>query len=82
MIPTKDNLSRCGVVYSGSFCFGGYGKEKSINHLFLKYDFFGSIWTHVLHWLGISHVLPADICTDAMKFGGSRFLIKDICHYF
>lgn len=72
-ISTKQNLAYRGIVHSGSLCYGGCEKEKSINHLFLEYDFFGSIWTDILHWLVISYVLPADICTHAMQFGRSCF---------
>jgi len=43
-----------GVISSGSLLFlDGYKMEENLNHLFVECIFTGSIWSSVLHWLGI-----------------------------
>lgn len=48
---------------------GGCGSNKDIHHLFLHSNFFGSIWTLVLHWLVYVMVIPALIIDHILQFG-------------
>ena len=52
-----------------------------INHLFLKCNFFGSIWHLVQHWLGISIVVPSDIGCHVQQLFGVYAFRKGICSW-
>lgn len=58
-IPTKDNLLRRGIIQSDSLlCVSGCGAEESVDHLFMRCNFFGSILHAIRHWTGIVYVDP------------------------
>jgi len=48
-IYMKDSSFRHGVLSSNSiFCAGGCGVEESVDHIFLGFAFFVSLWSLVL----------------------------------
>jgi hypothetical protein len=60
MLPTKDNLVHRGVLLStDTACVGECDHIESATHLFLHCNVFGSLWSHVWNWLGISSVPSA-----------------------
>jgi len=71
-LPTKDNLHRRHVLDNDAqICVGGCGTSA---HLFLHCNLFGSIWNHILRWLGVSAVLPYDVANHFNQlsfFGGA-----------
>jgi len=50
-------------------CSRGWRWEEYINDLFLRCDFFGIIWAHVLRWFEICIVLPYNIRMHVLQFG-------------
>jgi len=48
---------------------GGCGEMKTSSHLFLHCTIFGSVWYHILRWLGLAAVLPCDATSHFYQFG-------------
>jgi hypothetical protein len=68
-LSTKDNLVRRNVLsHNEAVCVSGCGRIESATHLFLDCDVFGSLWSHVWLWLGISSVTPGDIQQHFFQF--------------
>jgi len=69
-IPTSNNLLRRGSLQNQQqLCADGCGSNEDINHLFLHFNLFGSIWTSVLQWLGYVTVIHAFIYDHLHQFG-------------
>jgi len=61
-LPTKNNLLRRGVLQAtDTVCTTGCGQLETASHLFLGCAVYGSLWSLVLHWLGISSVLHGEL---------------------
>ena len=61
-LPTKANLVHRGVLLStDAACVGGCDHIESTTHLFLHCNVFGSLWSHVWNWLGISSVPSGEL---------------------
>ena len=61
-LPTKDILCRCGVLLDeDSPCVCGCGGVKSVHHLFLNCNIFGSLWYLFHDWVGVLSVDPNSI---------------------
>jgi len=68
-LPTKDNLFRRRVLdVDAQICVGGCGLVETASHLFLHCHLFGSVWYHILRWVGVSAVLPSDVTSPFIKF--------------
>jgi hypothetical protein len=68
-LPTKDNLVHRGVLLStNAACVGGCGDSESATHLFLHCNIFGSLWSLVTNWLGISYVSSAELRSHFIQF--------------
>jgi hypothetical protein len=68
-LPTKNNLLRRGVIQAtDTDCTTGCGELETVTHLFLGCDTYGSLWSYVLHWLGISSVLHGDLRHHFVQF--------------
>jgi len=68
-LPTKDNLVRQRVLsLDDAACVSRCGSQETANHLFLECDVFGSIWSQVWLWLGISSVSHDDIVQHFTQF--------------
>jgi len=69
---------RRGVILSDSaLCSDGCGEEETINHLFLKCEFFGNIWRLLHQWLDISTVVPSDMGCHAQQYFGAHAFNKE-----
>ncbi|GAU10297.1 hypothetical protein TSUD_420400, partial [Trifolium subterraneum] len=54
-LPTKDNLANRGIItLEAQSCVAGCGALESAQHLFISCSTFGSLWTSVRSWLGVS----------------------------
>ena len=61
-LPTKDNLSRWGVIHGNALtCVAGCGASETALHLFLNCDISSGLWADVQLWLGIFSVTPSEI---------------------
>ncbi|GAU30513.1 hypothetical protein TSUD_18930 [Trifolium subterraneum] len=74
---TKDNLvARNIILPDASFCVGGCGEPKTVNHLFLSCPAFAPLWLLVCSWLHInavaSEVLQVHFTQFVACLGGSR----------
>jgi hypothetical protein len=68
-IPTKSNLVRRQVLQHGSnVCVSGCGVPETVDHLFLACNLFGSVWSLICNWLGISFVCPGSITDHFLHF--------------
>jgi hypothetical protein len=68
-LPTKDNLLRRRVLsHNEVACVAGCGNRETAKHLFLDCDFFGSLWSHIWGWLGISSVSADDLNQHFFQF--------------
>jgi len=69
-LPTKDNLFRRHVIaFDAQSCVGGCGEVETSSHLFFHCNLFGSVWNHILRWLGLSAVWPYDVANHYYQFG-------------
>lgn len=68
-LPTKDNLFRRHVItFDAQNCAGECGEMETSSHLFLHCDFFRSVWTLILRWLGVYSVKPSDAPSHFKQF--------------
>jgi hypothetical protein len=68
-LPTKDNMVRWRVIFQeDATCVSGCGSQETATHLFLGCDVFGSLWSLVWLWLGISSVSPGDLNQHFIQF--------------
>jgi len=68
-LPTKDNLVHRGVLLqTNAACVGGCVDSESATHLFLHCNVFGSLWSLVRNWLGISSVFSGDLRLHFIQF--------------
>jgi len=68
-LPTKDNLfCRHVIAFDAQSCVGGCGEVETSSHLFFHCNLFGSVWNHILRWLGLSAVWPYDVANHYYQF--------------
>jgi hypothetical protein len=68
-LPTKDNLFRRRVInFDAQLCIGGCGEVESSSHLLFHCKLFGSVWNHILRWMGCIAVLPLDAQSHYYQF--------------
>jgi len=60
VIPTKDNILRCGLLLISDRCPLCGVEEESVRHLFFECRISWRIWGMCLKWLGLSSVLHRD----------------------
>jgi len=66
---TKDNLVHRGVLLStNAACVGGCVDSECATHLFLHCNVFGSLWSLVRNWLGISSASFDDLRLHFIQF--------------
>ncbi|GAU51816.1 hypothetical protein TSUD_368710 [Trifolium subterraneum] len=75
-LPTKTNLVTRGILSpTAHFCVTGCGEAESAHHLFISCSTFGSMWTSVCLWIGITPVHCTSIRDHFVQFtcsaGGS-----------
>ncbi|GAU50622.1 hypothetical protein TSUD_410230 [Trifolium subterraneum] len=75
-LPTKTNLVTGGILSPAAhFCVTGCGEAKLAHHLFISCSTFGSLWTLVCSWIGITPVNSTSIRDHFVQFtcstGGS-----------
>lgn len=59
-LPTKDNLARHRVLHTDdTMCMGACGELETADNLLFSCDTFGSVWSFILQWLGLSFVAHA-----------------------
>jgi len=56
------------ISHEDAACVSGCGSQETANHLFLGCDIFGSLWSQVWLWLGISSVSHGDIIQHFTQF--------------
>jgi len=56
------------LISDAQICAGGCGLSKTTSNLFLHCNFFGSIWNHILRWLGVVAVLPNEAAGHFYQF--------------
>ncbi|GAU41139.1 hypothetical protein TSUD_288280 [Trifolium subterraneum] len=76
-LPTKDNLANRGIItLEAQSCVAGCGALESAQHLFISCNTFGSLWSSVRSWLGVSSADPLDLADHFRQFtfivGGVR----------
>jgi len=68
-LPTKDNLVQRRVVsLEDAVCVSGCGSQETATHLYLGCDIFGSLWSQVWLWLGISTASPRELRQHLTQF--------------
>jgi len=68
-LPTKDNMVHRGILLStNAACVGGCVDFEFATHLFLHCNVFGSLWSLVRNWLGISSVPFGDPRSHFIQF--------------
>lgn len=68
-LPTKDNLFRRHVIdVDARLCIGGCGEAETSSHLLLNFNLFGSVWYHIIRWLGVSVALSSDVASHYYQF--------------
>ncbi|GAU19474.1 hypothetical protein TSUD_77180 [Trifolium subterraneum] len=68
-LPTKDNLANRGIITAeAQSCVAGCGALESAQHLFISCNTFGSLWTSVRSWLGVSSADPLDLADHFSQF--------------
>lgn len=68
-LPTRDNLvRRRALLISDSVCVFGCGEPETASHLFFGCNTFSLLWSHVLHWMGLSAVLPGESRQHLLQF--------------
>lgn len=73
LLSTKDNLLRHSIIQANFvLCVGGCGMEESADHLFLRCNFFGSMWYFIRDWLRLSSVDPGTLADHFVQFIQSR----------
>jgi len=68
-LPTRTNLLRRDIVQAkGATCVLGCGLVESAAHLFLHCQVFGSLWRHIMTWIGVAGVDPHSISEHFLQF--------------
>lgn len=68
-LSTKDNLERRGVIQLNSnTCIIGCGQHETLDHLFVKYQFFGRLWSLFRHWMRITFVDTVNLSDHVLHF--------------
>jgi len=68
-LPTKNNLVRRGIIQvEAARCVVGCGNDESATHLFIHCDMYGSLWQHVMSWIGVSGVDPSNLHDHFIQF--------------
>jgi len=50
-LPIKDNLFKRDIIsFNDCLCSSGCGMSEDMDHLFLRYNFFNSLWSLVAKW--------------------------------
>ncbi|GAU16239.1 hypothetical protein TSUD_298710 [Trifolium subterraneum] len=61
-LPTKTNLAICGIISpEAQSCVAGCEDMESAQHLFISCSIFGSLWSSVRSWIGLSSVDPQNL---------------------
>lgn len=69
LLPTKDNLLRRSIIQANFvLCVGGCGMDESADHLFLRCNFFGSVWYLIRDWLRLSSINPGTSADNFVQF--------------
>ncbi|MCI20195.1 70 kDa peptidyl-prolyl isomerase, partial [Trifolium medium] len=76
-LPTKVNLASRGIISPDvQSCVAGCGGIESAQHLFISCSIFGSLWSSVGSWIGVSSVPPHHLADHFIQFthsaGGLR----------
>ncbi|MCI31917.1 70 kDa peptidyl-prolyl isomerase, partial [Trifolium medium] len=76
-LPTKSNLVARGIITpEAQSCVAGCRDMKSAQHLFISCSIFGSLWSSVRSWIGLSSVDPQHLADHFLQFtfssGGLR----------
>jgi hypothetical protein len=76
-LPTKTNLANRGIIpLEAQSCVSGCGDMESAQHLFISRNIFGSLWSPVRSWIGMSSVDPQNFPDHFLQFtfsyGGPR----------
>ena len=54
-LPTRANLVHRGILSDAvAGCLCGCGATETSQHLFISCDFYGTLWSQVRSWLGVS----------------------------
>lgn len=65
LIPTKDSLIYRGIIpHNSNLCSSGWGQAENVDHLFVGYEFYGSIW---IIWKEINNCLFRRKILDKIK---------------
>lgn len=69
-IPTNDNLLRRDIIQQDFvLCVSGCEAKELVDYLFLRCNFFGSIWHTIQRWIGIVYVDPLLLSDHFRQFG-------------
>jgi len=72
MLPIRIIYSDRGIIHHDSqLCASECGNTELTNHLFIKWDHFGSIWQLVRNWLHISSVNTVTVSDPFAQFSRS-----------
>ncbi|GAU40603.1 hypothetical protein TSUD_28090 [Trifolium subterraneum] len=68
-LPTKSNLAIRGIITpEAQSCVTGCGEMETAHHLFISCSIFGSLWSSVRSWIGLSSVDPHDLTDHFLQF--------------
>ncbi|XP_024634413.1 uncharacterized protein [Medicago truncatula] len=68
-LPTRQNLVHRGILSdTAAGCLLGCGAVETSQHLFISCDFYGSLWSLVRAWLGVSRPDPCFVSDHFLQF--------------
>ena len=69
-LPTRDNLIRRRILLpANNLCVGGCGLVETSNNMFLHCNQYGTIWSLLRKWIGVSSIDPLSLPTHFLQFG-------------
>jgi len=81
-LPTRQNLVHRGILPDiGDGCLLGCGSVETAHHLFISCDFYGSLWSQVRSWLGVSGPDPIILSDHFLQFTHSAGGMRARCSF-
>ena len=82
-LPTKNNLVRCNIIYTGdNNCVGRCRLLETADHLLFSCEPFSNVWSVVLQWLHLSFIAPSGSRNHFYQFGHMVGLLRSSHTFF